>query len=167
MKTLKEFIENPEIYCDMDGVLVDLYGGIKKHLRVTKLNQGIMDDFFDSDAGRSSEFWANCPWESGGKQLWKAIKDFNTNILSACPSVCNEDRKVIKGKTQWCQKNLKINSRKVYIVQRREKQNFAKDNKILIDDREKNIREWESSGGIGILHKNYNNTVKQLKGIIK
>ena len=167
MRIFKEFIEEPEIYCDMDGVLVDLYSSIKKHLGVTKLNQKIIDDFFYSDDGRGAEFWANCTWESGGKKLWKAIKDFNTNILSACPSVCNQDRQVIKGKTQWCQKNLKINPSKVYIVQRKEKQNFAKKNKILIDDREKNIREWESSGGIGILHKNYNNTVKQLKGIIK
>ena len=34
-----------KIYCDMDGVLVDLLGSIKKHLGTTKLNQGVLDDF--------------------------------------------------------------------------------------------------------------------------
>ena len=36
----------PKIYCDMDGVLVDLLGSIKKHLGTTKLNQGILDELF-------------------------------------------------------------------------------------------------------------------------
>ena len=35
----------PKIYCDMDGVLVDLLSSIKKHLGTTKLNQGVLDDF--------------------------------------------------------------------------------------------------------------------------
>ena len=32
-----------KIFCDMDGVLVDLIGSIKKHLKTTKLNQKILD----------------------------------------------------------------------------------------------------------------------------
>ena len=94
-----------KIFCDMDGVLVDLIGSIKKHLKTTKLNQKILDDFFYSEAGTGTEFWAECGWESGGKQLWKYIKSHKPEILSACPSVCNEDKKVIKGKQMWCQKN--------------------------------------------------------------
>jgi len=43
----------------MDGVLVDLLGSIKRHLGTTKLNQGVIDDFFYSDAGTGTEFWAN------------------------------------------------------------------------------------------------------------
>ena len=150
----------------MDGVLVDLLGSIKRHLGTTKLNQGVIDDFFYSDAGTGTEFWANCGWESGGKQLWKFIKSYKPQILSACPSVCNKDIKVIKGKTKWCQKNLKIDPSKVHIVQRREKQNFASKDVILIDDHSKNIREWEAAGGTGVVHKNVNNTIKELKGLL-
>ena len=154
-----------KIFCDMDGVLVDLIGSIKKHLKTTKLNQKILDDFFDSETGTGTEFWAKCSWESGGKQLWKYIKSHKPEILSACPSVCNEDKKVIKGKQMWCQKNLKIGTDQINIVQRREKQNFAGKDIILVDDHKKNIREWESAGGTGILHTNTNNTIKQLKGL--
>ena len=155
-----------KIYCDMDGVLVDLMSSIKKLLGTTKLNQGVLDDFFNSDDGKSTEFWANCDRESGSKQLWKYIKQYDPHILSACPSVCNKDKKVIKGKTLWCQKNLKIYTSKVHIVQRREKQNFASKDVILIDDHKKNIREWEAAGGTGVVHKNVNSTIKQLKGLL-
>ena len=154
-----------KIYCDMDGVLVDLLGSIKRHLGTTKLNQKIIDDFFYSEAGMGTEFWAKAGWESGGKQLWKYIKSEKPEILSACPSICNKDRKVIKGKTLWCQDNLVIPKNRVNIVQRREKQNFAGKDKILIDDREKNIKEWEAAGGTGVLHFNTNNTIKILKGL--
>ena len=154
-----------KIYCDMDGVLVDLLGSIKRHLGTTKLNQKIIDDFFYSEAGMGTEFWAKAGWESGGNQLWKYIKSEKPEILSACPSICNKDRKVIKGKTLWCQDNLGIPKNRVNIVQRREKQNFAGKDKILIDDREKNIKEWEAAGGTGVLHFNTNNTIKILKGL--
>ena len=150
----------------MDGVLVDLMSSIKKLLGTTKLNQGVLDDFFNSDDGKSTEFWANCGWESGGKQLWKYIKQYKPQILSACPSVCNKDKKVIKGKTIWCQQNLKIDPSKVHIVQRREKKDFAKKDVILIDDHSKNIREWEAAGGTGVVHKNVNSTIKELKGLL-
>ena len=169
MKTYKQYLteeDKPKLYCDMDGVLVDLLGSIKRHLGTTKLNQGVIDDFFNSDDGKSAEFWAECGWESGGKQLWKYIKQYDPYILSACPSVCNKDKKVIKGKTMWCQKNLKIDPSKVHIVQRREKKDYANKDAILIDDRKKNIQEWETSGGTGVLHVNVNSTIKQLKGII-
>ena len=156
----------PKIYCDMDGVLVDLLGSIKRHLGTTKLNQGILDDFFNSKAGQSTEFWDNCDRESGSKQLWKYIKQYDPHILSACPSVCNKDKKVIKGKTLWCQRNLKIDLSKIHIVQRKEKQNFASKDVILIDDHKKNIREWEAAGGTGVLHVNVNSTIKQLKGLL-
>ena len=154
-----------KIYCDMDGVLVDLLGSIKRHLGTTKLNQKIIDDFFYSEAGMGTEFWAKAGWESGGKQLWKYIKSEKPEILSACPSICNKDRKVIKVKTLLCQDNLGIPKNRVNIVQRREKQNFAGKDKILIDDREKNIKEWEAAGGTGVLHFNTNNTIKILKGL--
>ena len=156
----------PKIYCDMDGVLVDLLGSIKKHLGMTKLNQGILDDFFDSETGQSTEFWADAKWESGGKKLWKYIKQHDPHILSACPSACNKDQKVIRGKILWCQKNLKIDSNKIHIVQRKEKQNFAKKDVVLVDDYKKNIRQWEAAGGTGVLHINVNSSIKQLKGLL-
>ena len=40
---------------------------------------------------------------------------------------------------------------------------MLKENAILIDDFASNIKRWEAAGGIGILHKNANDTIQQLK----
>ena len=45
------------------------------------------------------------------------------------------------------------------------KQNYSGTNKILIDDRPDNIEQWRSKGGIGILHTNTADTLKQLQNI--
>ena len=34
---------------------------------------------------------------------------------------------------------------------------------VLIDDRESNIEQWISNGGIGILHKDFSTTVVELQ----
>ena len=57
------------------------------------------------------------------------------------------------------------NPQKVNLVKRREKKLFAKRGKpaILIDDYEKNVRDFTMSGGIGIHHTNTSKTIQQLK----
>ena len=66
---------------------------------------------------------------------------------------------------------MKTNTRitdksKIHLVRRREKKNFAKyggQKNILIDDYEKNVREFINAGGMGLVHKNYRNTIRSLK----
>ena len=56
----------------------------------------------------------------------------------------------------------------INIVRRREKQNFAKNQgrpAILIDDYPKNVQQFKSAGGIGIVHTSTQNTISQLKRI--
>ena len=48
----------------------------------------------------------------------------------------------------------------------RDKQNHCKALDILIDDRSDNIKEWKETGGVGILHKEYDVTVEKLKGFV-
>ena len=42
---------------------------------------------------------------------------------------------------------------------------YAAPNHILIDDRSKSIQPWVAAGGIGILHTNAANTIRQLKEV--
>ena len=54
----------------------------------------------------------------------------------------------------------------INLVLRDQKRKFAQTNdkpNILIDDYIKNIREWESAGGIGITHINVRKTISELK----
>jgi hypothetical protein len=52
---------------------------------------------------------------------------------------------------------------KLNLAYSKNKQKYAAPNHILIDDRKDNIEDWESKGGIGILHTSTENTIACLK----
>lgn len=157
---LKEVEEQKyTIYCDLDGVLIDFDKGYEDLTGMTtKEADAKGPEFFwkpISDAGAS--FWIRLKWMPDGKELWNYIKHFNPSLLSA-PS--REESSRI-GKRVWVKRNLP--GVKLILANAVDKQNYSGENQILIDDREKNIEQWRSKGGIGILHTSAADTIKQLK----
>lgn len=160
-----------KIYCDLDGVLVDFDQGITDLPETINENksgeslsgmQDLVDHFgikkvweFIKDKG---DFWEKLNWKSDGKKLWSKIKRHKPVILSS-PGQDEEYAK--KGKREWIDKNIG-NDTKALFVQAKKKQDYADKNSILIDDLGDNIKEWESKGGIGILHNNTNETINKL-----
>tara|TARA_B100000029_G_scaffold13007_1_gene13598 strand:- start:1808 stop:2329 length:522 start_codon:yes stop_codon:yes gene_type:complete len=171
MKSFKEFLEEEkkksyQIYCDMDGVLVDFIEGVKIELDLKRdPNQKEIDTFLSTLAGSSKEFWSELPWMSDGKKLWDTLKDLNTEILSACPNNCKLQPSVKIGKKMWCRENLKI-SQGINITTRKGKLRFVGEKTILIDDFRKNTKAWEAKGGIAIYHRNARATLVELKKIL-
>jgi len=114
----------------------------------------------------NSTFWHNLPWMPGGQALWRYITKFDPHILSAYVEE-SYDPNCIPGKRAWLRKNARITDRsKINLVRRKEKKNFATkggQKNILIDDYEKNVREFINAGGMGIVHKDYRNTIQSLK----
>ena len=101
----------------------------------------------------------------GGKQLWSYISKHDPHILSAYVEE-SFDPNCIPGKTAWLRKNTGLSNRsKINLVRRKEKKLFAKRGKpsILIDDYEKNVREFIANGGQAIHHTNTSKTISQLK----
>ena len=159
---IKEYIYEYEIYVDLDGVLtdfdkqLDLFTGIKDGRQYEK--QKGTEAFWAAIAKGGLKYWSDMPWMSDGKTLWQYIKHKKVKILSAPAKTISESS---QGKRIWVKKNLG----NVELVLRAadKKQEFAKKNAILIDDYDKNIQQWKSSGGIGILHKSASDTIKKLK----
>lgn len=157
---LKEVAEQKyTIYCDMDGVLVDFDKGYEDLAGMTpKEADAKGPKFFWEPISKAGEkYWVDLEWMSDGKQLWNYIKKHNPSLLSA-PSREKSSR---TGKQKWVDNNLP----NVELILRpaSQKQEFSGENKILIDDKDKNIEQWESKGGIGILHTSAADTIKQLK----
>ena len=106
------------------------------------------------------------PWMPGGKQLWNYVKQYNPHILSAYTP---EDPNCIPGKRTWLRKNVRISSNRVNLVRRVEKQKFAMKSDmgrrpaILIDDFPRNVDQFKAAGGMGIVHTNTSNTLRELK----
>ena len=155
---LNEKVMDYKIYCDMDGVIADFELGYKELTGIdlqVKKPEG--EEFWDPISKAGVGFWAGLKWMPGGQKLWDYLKPFNPQLLSA-PSREQSSR---IGKAVWVKH--KIPGTKLILRYAKQKQQLATPNSILIDDRQVNIDQWEAAGGIGILHTNTANTIKQLK----
>jgi hypothetical protein len=147
------------IYCDMDSVLVDFDRGYQELTGMTTQQADAkgVETFWDPISKAGAKFWITLDWMPDGKQLWDYIKKYNPILLSA-PSR-EESSKL--GKRVWVKRELP--GVKLILKYASQKQEYASPTSILIDDRQKNIDQWKAAGGIGILHTNTANTIKQLK----
>ena len=153
--------EDPKykIYVDMDGVLVDFDGGYEK---LTGMTTRAADEkgpefFWKPISKAGAKWWITLNWMPDGKQLWDYVKKYNPELLSA-PS---REEASKMGKRVWVKRELP--GVKLILRSADKKQEFASPNSILIDDREKNIEQWKSAGGVGILHTDAASTIKKLK----
>ena len=159
----------PTIYCDMDGVVADFHGGLKKmesQLKVAgyKSVQDWLDSPLSDDKWKpiinNKKFWSTLPLMPQALKLWNYIRPYSPHILSA---YSKHDPNCIPGKRAWLRKNLRMtDAPRIHLVRRRDKQKYAKGN-LLIDDLSKNIAEWKAAGGTGILHRSAGQTLAQLK----
>ena len=161
---LPEQKETPpyKIYCDMDGVLTDFekrfheklnevgpdYYPMKDIQKVVKPKDfeaifGIEEfwNFIDKIVGIG--FWVGMDWMPQGKELWSFISKYNPDLLTS-PSRDNGSR---LGKQLWAKNNLNPKP-KVIMAYSADKQRYANENSILIDDKKSNIKEWIAKGGI-------------------
>ncbi len=158
------------LYIDMDGVLCNFLksAGLATGRKFsTHMDwEKVKHTDWKILAGLGAGFWANIKWMDDGKELWDFVKQYNPNILSAFPKAEGNKQHAIAGKEQWIDKYL-TGFNEVYLVKGQEKQNFANKDSILVDDSPRNIEQFITQGGIGILHKNAKDTIRQLKIILK
>ena len=174
-------------YCDLDGVLCDFDGAFRKLIPEEELASLFEDTQVQNDLGNSTftkyaikhgwdatwkviedsgpTFFLDLEWLPDGKKLWNyLIKNFsNIEILTGSPlHKVGEWAKYAKD--TWCKRELgdvKVNHKIGKL-----KQEFVKSpTDILIDDANRNTRNWKASGGIAILHINTIQTIKKLEQI--
>jgi phosphoglycolate phosphatase-like HAD superfamily hydrolase len=152
----------PKIYCDMDGVLVDFDKQFTDSISPWNPKKFIekngLDEFWKEIDERGVGFWVGMNWMEDGKELFEFItSNFEVELLSS-PSRSETSR---LGKRLWV-RNHKLGV-KLNLAYSHNKQKYAAPNHILIDDRKDLIEEWESQGGIGILHTSTKNTIECLR----
>jgi len=151
-----------KLYVDIDGVLADFDKGASDLLKapMKKQNPKDMWKYIKAYSLRGGTLWYDLPLMSDAMTLWNYVKKHKPEILSAAgdPQFGAEAQK-----RKWVAEHIDPNV-PVHIVQKsRLKAKYAAPNHILIDDRAKSIGPWREAGGIGILHKNAADTIKQLK----
>ena len=155
-----------KIYFDMDGVLADFNNGIISHggqLPIGQDEQSMWDTIREN-----KHFFNRLTPIPGAIDMFKAIYEKYGNkceLLSAVPKPAKQIVTASEDKKEWAKRFIGSDT-VVNLVYRDEKKNFCKGkDDILIDDFEKNISEWENSGGIGILFTTPENVLMQIAEI--
>ena len=159
------------IFLDMDGVMVDFLGGLHRSLGVPydindypyeKGKWNMLTDIrgFDdipatfeqcNDACTKS-FWANLQWTSDGHDILRAVtyKFAPTRIHLLTTCMPNPETK--SGKIEWVERHLPMYlDRTIILGSGMLKGGYAKPDALLIDDCDKNIDEFITAGGRGLL----------------
>lgn len=178
-----------KVYCDLDGVLCDFDAGVRKIFNGRGIDQ-LKCHIAWAGITKADNFYGGLPWTRDGKELWKAIKPLQPDILTGVPG----SRKSSRGeKATWCAAELGIKTNHVDFAApkrahelvsgvlkedeevvnvitcwSRNKHYKSGPNRILIDDTQKLKSYWVKKGGIFVHHTNTKNTLKQLQklGII-
>jgi len=174
-----------QIYCDMDGVLVDLIGGVLNYSKGDSSNKGLRKqvkdilkigwgwtkpnpelqeglDYINDIVSNDVDFWASLPSMPDKDKLWSYISQYDPIILSHPWDDASKE-----GKRIWIENNLV--PQPVDEIYTRDKYIHAMQNKvpnILIDDFTINTIPWEEHGGIAILHTDTSDTIKELEELM-
>ena len=164
---LFEAIKNedlPEIYCDLDEVLVDFMKGADDAVGGSFVTTPTDERW--KIVNQVKGFWANLKWMPNAKRLYDFVIKYDAHVLSA---FTGRDPSSKVGKMKWLKKNTKFKRANIHLVLRSQKKSYAKTKEgksnVLIDDYIKNIKEWEAAGGIAILHTDVGKTINKLKGL--
>jgi len=171
-----------QVYCDMDGVLVDLEKGFKA------ISGGLGPKEYEAKHGKNTfwkvinqldpatgkrkypNFWIDLEPLPDAKVLWDFINDNFKNprpvILSA-----GVGTDIAQQKTQWIRKHIDPSAKVIIAPSGVKKPNYIinypydKVTHVLVDDTDKNITAWDDAAKhrIAILHKNAADSINQLK----
>lgn len=157
-----EKITISKIYLDLDGVMANF------DKRIQELSGKSADELEDIHpkelwkiVKQDDGFFENLEMMPDAKLLWDTVKNYDVEILTGLP-LPPLFKRSDKEKRNWVKKHL-IPNPPVITTYSREKLKYSKPGHLLIDDRVKNIKEWESKGGHGILVKNNIQAIKELK----
>ena len=161
----------PDVYVDMDGVLVDFFNEWARLVNVKSYR-----DIPKKDIGKALKkivntpnFWEDLPALAGYKDLLQTIKATKGNYKILSSPLAN-DPNVDPGKREWVRKNLNFFKPEQVIIDHN-KSKYAKKQdgtpNLLIDDFGKNVNAWQSAGGIAIKHHTSTtaNTVQAIKKV--
>ncbi len=160
---LESRVEKPYIFIDMDGVLADFDLHARNHGKYDSNGKVKWDEL-------DEKWWKTMPACDGAKDFYDEVKDMDAGILKFLSAPVPRADSFV-GKVEWIQSFLPERGNfallDLILCPKRDKHCLAAPNRILIDDSEKNIKEWQEAGGIGILHKgDFAETLKELRTVI-
>lgn len=140
-----------ELFLDLDGVFADFEGGVVKMFNkpMHEIPRNKMWSYINA---HKEGFFYTLELMKDAIHLWDYCKQYDPTVLSGLPSM----RTGREQKTLWVHERLTHPTawveEKIIVLPKKDKQLYSGPNKVLIDDTPINIDQWNSKGGIGVLH---------------
>ena len=165
-------IKVEKIYFDMDGVLADFERGVKEICGLTPPSQNARhrkpgeDDEMWEKIRQTDHFYDYLEMMPNAKEMFDAVYGKygkRCEILTGIPKPRRGITHAAEDKIKWVRRLLSEDI-KVNIVFREEKPQYCNgEGCVLIDDMERNIRDWKALGGTGIVNVSAESTMEKLK----
>ena len=155
-----------KVYVDMDRVVADFDNGVRKYAHMEPAGNG-------GNKEQAAKMWKRLskvpnfydkldpmPGSEKGISVLHKMFGKDLEILTGVPNPARGLPTASEDKKNWMRRifgpDIVVNT-----VLRAEKQNFCTGRDCyLIDDYERNIREWEDAGGTGILFEDWDQVLK-------
>lgn len=159
------------IYLDMDGVLADFKRGVRELCHMEALSQNgkrdlKQDDLMWEAIRNTDHFYDRLELIPGMKELYGLLREKYGSRCEILTGVPREERGIVtaeQDKRNWTRRMLSEEVKVNAVCRKHKKQFCTGPESVLIDDREKTIREWRELGGTGILFVSAEETTKELK----
>ena len=159
----------PTVFLDMDGVLVDFFNAFAKLANVKhwkQMDPQRLQDVLNKIVG--SDYFAKLPKTNTCDSIIEMVVDFAGSYSILSSPLRGDIANSTKHKRAWVMDNLSPQPTTTIIV--RDKSQYALLNgvqNILIDDRANNIHKWKEAGGYGIKYQANENDLSVISGALK
>ena len=159
----------PTVFLDMDGVLVDFFNAFAKLANVKhwkQMDPQRLQDVLNKIVG--SDYFAKLPKTNACDSIVEMVVDFAGSYSILSSPLRGDIANSTKHKRAWVMNNLSPQPTTTIIV--RDKSQYALINgvqNILIDDRANNIHKWKEAGGYGIKYQANENDLSVISGALK
>lgn len=151
------------LYLDLDGVMADF----DRHFRETfgLDNRSLAEAALWERINTHPTFFRDLPVCDGALSFFDRFSYAAPIILTACPRTNYQH--VARQKRAWVYEHLSPHCTVLPVMGGRNKPLFMHSpGDILIDDFERNIAAWDDEGGVGILHRDFEQTKARLKAVL-
>ena len=162
-------VNEPTVFLDMDGVLVDFFNAFAKLANVKhwkQMDPQRLQDVLNKIVG--SDYFAKLPKTNTCDSIVEMVVDFAGSYSILSSPLRGDIANSTKHKRAWVMDNLSPQPTTTIIV--RDKSQYALLNgvqNILIDDRANNIHKWKEAGGYGIKYQANENNLSDISGALK
>jgi hypothetical protein len=162
-------VNEPTVFLDMDGVLVDFFNAFAKLANVKhwkQMDPQRLQDVLNKIVG--SDYFSKLPKTNTCDSIVEMVVDFAGSYSILSSPLRGDITNSTKHKRAWVMDNLSPQPTTTIIV--RDKSQYALLNgvqNILIDDRANNIHKWKEAGGYGIKYQANENDLSVISGALK